>query len=166
MLPFECQHIQSLIFCPCPDKPAVDLPKEALVEMVGNKWFGEDRKANLLQHQQEADAAAVTLSVKLSVGGPSTKFHISVYEPKMSYYSRLGRVVAAYNSKQNSWHFPCSKARHSCLHKSVGKWHLFATQRELFKNVKSTKQETISPQPTTDQMDTSEMKEGFYPPIY
>lgn len=100
----------------------------------------------------------------LSVGGPYTKFHISVYEPKVSYYSRLGMVVAAYNSKQNGWHCPCSKARHSCLHKSVENWHLFATQRGLFKKVKSTEQETISPQPTTDRMDTSEMKEGSYPP--
>lgn len=81
----------------------------------------------------------------------------------MSYYSRLGRVVTAYDSKQNSWHCPCSKARHSCLHKAIGKWHLFVTKRQLFRRVKTTEEGTLPPQHTTKQ-DTSEAKEENYPP--
>ncbi|KAI4829488.1 hypothetical protein KUCAC02_023528 [Chaenocephalus aceratus] len=117
--------------------------------MAQEKWFGEERKASLVQWQQEAEPKGVPLSVQLTVGGPETKYHISVYEPKASYYSRMGRVVVAYNSKQNSWHCPCAKLRQSCTHKAIGKWHLFATRRQLFKKVKSTDiEESIPPERT------------------
>ena len=162
MLPFECQHLQSLLYCPRADNAPVTLSEEALVTMVHNKWFGEERKASLMQRQHMAGVEGVPLSVLLTVGGPSTKFHISVYEPKVSYYSRLGRVVTAYDSKRNSWHCPCAKARQSCTHKAIGKWHLFDTKRHLFGRVKSTDlEETLPLKHTTD---ASQTKEEIYPP--
>ena len=164
MLPFECQHLKSLLYCPRSENTPVILSEEALTKMVDNRWFGEERKTRLLQLQKKADADGVPLSVHLTVGGPAEKYHISVYEPKVSYYSRLGRIVVGYDSKKNSWHCPCSKARQSCLHKAISKWHLFHTKRHLFKRLKSTDLEgTISPQHTTDQ-DASQANEGNYPP--
>ena len=121
MLSFECEHLRSLLYSPMANANTVTLPEEALVTMVENKWFGEERKASLLHHQQEADAVGVPLSVKLSVGGPPSKFHISVYESKVSYYSRLGRLIVGFDSKRNTWHCPCATKpkRHSCMHKAI-----------------------------------------------
>ncbi len=39
----------------------------------------------------------VPLSVEVTVGGPPSKKFISIYEPKLSYHSRLGRIIAAYD---------------------------------------------------------------------
>ncbi|XP_053289770.1 uncharacterized protein LOC128450385, partial [Pleuronectes platessa] len=163
MLPFECHHIQSLLYCPRTDGQTVTLAGEALERMVENKWFGEERKAGLLRFQKNADAEGVPLSVHLTVGGPPSKFHISVYEKKVTYHSRLGRVIVAYDAKQNTWHCPCSKARQSCIHKAVAKWHLFVTKRELFRKVKSTEEETLNlTEISTVQYDSD--SEDSYPP--
>ena len=164
MLPFECHHIQSLLYCPRTDGQTVTLPGEALDRMVENKWFGEERKAGLLRCQKNADAEGVPLSVHLTVGGPPSKFHISVYEKRVTYYSRLGRVIVAYDAKQNTWHCPCSKARQSCIHKAVAKWHLFVTKRELFRKVKSTEEETHNPTEISTVQYDSDAKEDSYPP--
>ncbi|XP_056453234.1 uncharacterized protein LOC130387964 [Gadus chalcogrammus] len=164
MLPFECHHIQSLLYCPRTDGETVTLPGEALERMVENKWFGEERKAGLLRCQKNADAEGVPLSVHLTVGGPPSKFHVSVYEKKVTYYSRLGRVIVAYDSKQNTWHCPCSKARQSCIHKAVAKWHLFVTKRELFRKVKSTEEETLNLTEISTVQYDSDSKEDSYPP--
>lgn len=126
-------------------------------------WSRINGLVRCARRQHEADTEGVPLSVQLTVGGPSTKIHTLVYEPKLSYYSRLGRVVTAYDSKQNSWLCPCSKARHSRIHKAIGKWHLFVTKRQLFSRVKTTEERNLSPQHTTEQ-DTSEAKEENHPP--
>ena len=68
--------------------------------MVQNKWFEEERKASLIQRQKEADAEGVPLSLELTIGGPPAKYHNSVYEPKVSYSSRLQRTIIAYDSKK------------------------------------------------------------------
>ena len=78
------------------------LTAEALETMVENKWFGEERKASLLRCQQNADADGVPISLHLSVCGPPSTFHIPVHEPKVTYYSRLGRVIVSYDTKQNN----------------------------------------------------------------
>uniref|UniRef100_A0A8C6KJQ0 HMG domain-containing protein n=1 Tax=Nothobranchius furzeri TaxID=105023 RepID=A0A8C6KJQ0_NOTFU len=164
MLPFECHHIQSLLYCPRIDCQTMTLTAEALETMVKNKWFGEERKTNLLRLQENADAEGVPLSVQLTVGGPQSKFHISVYEKKITYYSRLGRVTVSYDAKQNNWHCPCAKPRQSCMHKAVAKWHLFITKRELFRKVKSTEAEVPNPTQTTADQNASEAEEDGYPP--
>ena len=85
--------------------------------------------------------------------------YISVYESKVSYYSRLGRLIVAYDIKHNSWHCPCNKTKHSCTHKAIAKWHLFVTDRQLFRRVKTTEETEVTPlsEPTV---------EGNYPPRY
>lgn len=153
MLPYECQHLMSLLYCPRADNHTVTLTAEALDTMVQNKWFGVERKAHLLDFQKNANAEGVPLSVHLTVGGPPSKFHISVYEPKIAYYSKMGRVIVSYDTKKNNWHCPCSKPRQSCTHKAVAKWHLFVTKRELFRKVKSTETEMPHPTEATTEQD-------------
>ncbi|XP_073346956.1 uncharacterized protein, partial [Pagrus major] len=164
MLPYECQHLQSLLYCPRADGQTVTLTAEALDTMIANKWFGVERKASLLHRQQNAVAEGVPLSVHLTVGGPPSKFHISVYEPKITYSSKMGRVIVSYDTKQNNWHCPCSRPRQSCIHKAVAKWHLFTTKRELFRKVKSTETEMPNPTQSTTDKNVRESKEDSYPP--
>ncbi len=94
--------------------------------------FGEQAKTTCVATKAAANAAGVPLSVELTIGGPSTKKYISVYEPEVSCYSRLGRVIASYDSARNTWHCPCAKPRRSCLHKNIARWHLFQLHRQLF----------------------------------
>ena len=164
ILPFECHHLRSLSYCPRSESKVPVLSEESLVLMVQNKWFGEERKASLIQRQKEADAEGVPLSLELTIGGPPAKYHISVYEPKVSYYSRLQRTIVAYDSKKNSWHCPCAKPKQACKHKAIGKWHLFQTKRHLFRRLKSTDSEGTLPPQLTSEQDGSQREEGNYPP--
>lgn len=141
MLPFECQLIRALLYCSRLDNTQVTLTEEALVTMVENKWCDGKRKSSLIQRQCEGKGEG---AVQLTVVGPSTKFIFR----EVSYYSRLGSVVTAYDGKLNTWHCRCLKARQSCIHKAVGKWHLFVTKRILFWRVKTTEEGTVPPQHT------------------
>ncbi|XP_077096666.1 uncharacterized protein LOC143748537 [Siphateles boraxobius] len=58
----------------------------------------------------------------------------------VSYYSRMGRVMVAYDKKKNNWHCPCARPRQSCIHKATAKWHLFQMIPQLFKRVKSSEE--------------------------
>ncbi len=140
ILPFECCHVKSLSFGKLVDNPNVALTENSLSQLVQQKWFGEARKAQLLKLQQEANTAETHLSFHVTVGGPSTKHFISVFEPTMSYYSRMGRVMVAYNKKKNNWHCPCARPRQSCIHKATAKWHLFQIMPQIFKRVKSSEE--------------------------
>ena len=60
----------------------------------------------------------------------------------------------------NTWHCPCSKPRMSCIHKYVAKWHLFETQRHLFRKVWSTERTSE----TTEQEPLPENRGITYPP--
>lgn len=102
------------------------------------KWFGEARKVQLLKMQQDALTAETPLSFNVTVGGSSTKYYISVFEPTVSFYSRLGRVMVAYDRKKNNC--PCARPRQSCVHKATAKWHLFQMIPQLFKRVKSSEE--------------------------
>ncbi|XP_054596456.1 uncharacterized protein [Nothobranchius furzeri] len=137
ILPYECIHLKSLTFSPRSDTPPTILEEEVLSDIVSAKIFGDVRKQSCLNLQSKSAAAGVPLSVDVTVGGPSSKKFISVFEPKVSCYSRLGRVMVAFDMKKRSWHCPCAKPRLLCLHKSVAKWHLFQTDREMFKTKES-----------------------------
>lgn len=139
LLSYQCIHIRSVSYCTSTAEP-VTLKESVLTEMVKARWFGEEKKRLCLAHQQLANNSCIPLSVETSVGSFPTKKLISVFEPKVSYYSRLGRVIVVYNKKLNSWHCPCAKERRSCLHKYIAKWHLFQTDRELFRTVFSTEE--------------------------
>ncbi|XP_016305323.1 uncharacterized protein LOC107660517 [Sinocyclocheilus anshuiensis] len=128
---FECIHLKSLQFCPWPNRIPVVLDEDVLADMIATNVFGEQTKTACVATKAAASAAGVPLSVELTIGGPSTKKYISVYEPKVSYYGRLGRVIASYDSTRNTWHCPCAKPR-SCLHKNIARWHLFQLHCQLF----------------------------------
>ncbi|XP_056593455.1 uncharacterized protein LOC130412248 isoform X2 [Triplophysa dalaica] len=137
ILPSECCHVKSLSFCPEVDHPNVTVTENSLSQLVQQECFGEARKAQLLLLQQQANTADTPLSVHVTVGGPSSKYFISVFEPEKSYYSRMGRVMVAFEKNKSSWYCPCAKPRQSCIHKDTAKWHLFQMLPELFKNILS-----------------------------
>ncbi|XP_015251326.1 PREDICTED: uncharacterized protein LOC107098268 [Cyprinodon variegatus] len=58
--------------------------------MVSEKWFGRDRKDQCLARQKAAIEAEMPLSCKVNFSGPPSKRFISVFEPSITYYSRLG----------------------------------------------------------------------------
>ncbi len=158
---FECNHIKSLAFCPRSTDDTITLNEEELMEMVQQKWFGEDRKKKCIERQQAAGIIGVPLSVEVTIAGPSSKKYISVYEPKTSYYSRLGRVIVVFDSKKITWSCPCNKTKQSCVHKSIAKWHLFQTQKSLFRKVRTT--ERTDPIPSC-QHQTEDLQDQQYPP--
>lgn len=123
------------------------------------KWFGKARKAQLLLLQQEANTAETPLSFQVTCGSSSTKYLISVFEPTVSYYSRMGRVMVAYDKKKNNWHCPCARPRQSCIHKVTAKWHLFQMMQQLFKRVKSS--EVLN---TVHKSDETNGQDVSYPP--
>ncbi|XP_016302132.1 uncharacterized protein LOC107658183 isoform X1 [Sinocyclocheilus anshuiensis] len=129
---YQCMHISAASFCKSVVEQ-VSLEEDVLTEMVRGKWFSVKKKKECLALQQLANSSCVPLSVHTSIGISSAKKFISVFEPNVTSYSRLGRVMVVYNTELDSWHCPCTKLRRSCLHKYVAKWHLFQTQRELFR---------------------------------
>ena len=116
--------------------------------MVQNKWLSENTKKTCLDRRAKAESMKAPLSKIVELGNDASKIHVSILEPIMSYYSRLGRVMVAYDKKKNTWHCPCSKPRRSCPHKAIAKWHLNHTHKGLFKNTKNTEDliNTISTQ--------------------
>ncbi|KAK7133382.1 hypothetical protein R3I94_015303 [Phoxinus phoxinus] len=127
---YQCVHISAASFCKSSAEP-VSLQEEVLTAIVREKLFSEKKKKECLVLQQLANSSLVPLSVHTSIGVSTSKMFISVFEPSVSSYSRLGRVMVVYNTQLNTWHCPCTKVRRSCLHKYVAKWHLFQTHREL-----------------------------------
>lgn len=138
---FECPHIQSLQYCPPARDDDPSLEGDVLQEMVRQKWFGKEKQDQCLKRQREAIVAGTPLSCQLTICTPPTKKYISVFEPTVSYYSRLGRVIVTYDSKQLSWHCPCAKPRQSCLHKNIAKWHLFQVEPNSFRKTRSMEEE-------------------------
>lgn len=162
--PFECCHLMSLAFCPKDDGNSVHLREETLTEMVKDKWFGESRKDACIERQCMANEEDVPLSVEITFAGPSTKKYISVYEPKMSYYCRLGRVTVVYDSKKITWACPCNKIKQSCIHKAIAKWHLFQSQRALFQKVKTTERIDSMQIPQQQSESVDDCSDHQYPP--
>nr|XP_023685188.1 uncharacterized protein LOC111853001 [Paramormyrops kingsleyae]XP_023685189.1 uncharacterized protein LOC111853001 [Paramormyrops kingsleyae]XP_023685190.1 uncharacterized protein LOC111853001 [Paramormyrops kingsleyae]XP_023685191.1 uncharacterized protein LOC111853001 [Paramormyrops kingsleyae] len=132
-LPFsQCEHLHSLDYC-CDTACEEILNPTVLDEMVVLKFFGNEKKAVCLKRQKAAQAACVPFSVLVEFGGSHKQITLSIHEPMIHHYSRLGRVMVSYNSSDGTWHCPCAKARTSCIHKNIGKWHLFQMKRDLFR---------------------------------
>lgn len=153
---YRCHHLRSLDYCES-YTDASTLSESTLTDMVGLKWFGNERKTDCLQRQKLATQDNKPLSVATRITTPSSKRCISVYEPHASYYAQLGRIMVTYDVKQNSWHCPCARSRRSCLHKYIAKWHLFQTERQLFRTVQSTDQAS----PSNEHVDDAGL---LYPP--
>lgn len=66
--PFECDHLQSLSYCPRVGQIQTDLAEETLCMMVDQKWFGEARKHQLNNLKKESKAKGVPLSVSVQIG--------------------------------------------------------------------------------------------------
>lgn len=131
--------------------------------MVRAKWFGDEKKNTCLAHQQLAISSSVSLSVETLIGSPPTKKLISVFEPNVSYYSRLGHIIV-YNTNLNTWHCPCSKACRSCLHKYIAKWHLFQTDHKLFRTVFSREESPPQKANTTAEENSVTEDQALFPP--
>ncbi|XDV11224.1 hypothetical protein PO909_000220 [Leuciscus waleckii] len=160
----QCVHLKSLTYCTSYVSSPV-LSEETLNEMVNSRWFGKDKKKVCLDLQNLANANHMPLSVYSQIGIPQSKKYISVYEPTVSYYSRLGRVMVSYDTKKNLWHCPCAMTKRSCQHKYIAKWHLFQTHHELFRKVWCT-EEVEFQTPTEDggRHDEVELGNIPYPP--
>ncbi|CAI5686400.1 unnamed protein product [Oreochromis niloticus] len=104
------------------------------MEMVDLKFFGEAKAATCIKRQKAAQMAHAPLCVRVDFGGSSTQICLSVFEPEIHSFCRLGRIFVTYNALRNTWHCACAKPRLSCPHKSIAKWHLFQTQRDIFKS--------------------------------
>ena len=162
---YQCVHLKSLPYCTSHASHPV-LTEEKLTEMVNSKWFGEDKKQLCLNRQKLARDNKIPLSVQTELGTPLSKKCISVYEPTVSYYSRLGRVMVCYDAKKNTWHCPCLNSKRSCPHKYVAKWHLFETDPELFRKVRSTDEVEVPSTATEDRdsHDETDLEALLYPP--
>lgn len=143
IMPLECEHIQSLHFCPRATDFEGGLSESTLDTLVENLWFSLPEKEALLMKQQEAIANSTPLSVFLSVSGTETTFHVSVFEPKTSYFSRLGRVIVTHDNKKNTWHCPCTDGKDSCTHKATAKWHLFEKMPGMFTTSQSPEEDVM-----------------------
>ncbi|XP_016353485.1 uncharacterized protein LOC107697279 [Sinocyclocheilus anshuiensis] len=143
LLVAQCVHLSSVDYT-CAVAPSEDLSENVLTEMVERKWIGDIRKKRCLKLQHQAKSKGATFTSLVTIGAPDYMYYISMYEPKVSHYSKLGRVLVNYNAKINTWNCPCSKGRKSCLHKSIAKWCLYQMKKQLFKNLPET-EEGIEP---------------------
>lgn len=126
-----CEHFHSLDYC-CDTVFEELLDPSVLDEMVKLKFFGEVKKAVCLKRQKVAQTAHVPFSVLVALGDSQKQITLSIHEPTIHHFSRLGRVMVTYNSSAGTWHCPCAKPRMSCPHKNIAKWHLFQTNKQLF----------------------------------
>lgn len=135
----HCEHIRSLEYC---SGTAAEeyLHEDVLTEMVDLKFFGEAKKATCVKRLKNAQAAHIPFCVEVPFTEPPKQFCFSIYEPTLHQYSRLGRIMVTYNSTANTWHCPCAKPRMSCVHKNIGKWHLFQNNRDVFRTETATQQ--------------------------
>ncbi|KAK2833182.1 hypothetical protein Q5P01_017071 [Channa striata] len=125
-----CEHIRSVDYC---SKIAHEefLKTDFLEELVSMHIVEESMMANCKMRQKAAEKDHVPFSVLADLGGSTHQLCLSVYEPKIRRFSCFGRVIVTYNLKKQSWHCPCTNPRNSCPHKSIGKWHVFQTRRDL-----------------------------------
>lgn len=163
-LAFECDHLRSLTYC-LPGSDTIALEENILNQMVQEKWFSEAKKQTCQQLQTEANNKGVPLSCLVDIGGPRSKIFISVYEPHLSYYSRLGRVMVSYDSNKVEWCCPCAKQRQTCTHKCIAKWHLFQINPDLFKNIPDIDVEANeSRENATEDVEQLRQEQAQYPP--
>ncbi|XP_063077068.1 uncharacterized protein LOC134467077 [Engraulis encrasicolus] len=109
------------------------LHAKILDEMVAAKILTEAKRAMCLRRQKMAQVAKVPFSVHVDLEGSPKRMFLSVHEPRANDYSCLGRVMVSYDVDSNVWLCPCTKGPMSCLHKSIARWHVFQTHRDLFK---------------------------------
>lgn len=137
---FQCIHLKSVCYSSRALESDTILLEEVLSSMVETKWMSSNTRKLCLERQAEAESIKSPLSkvIEFEFDQDDSKIHVSVLETQISYYARLGRVMVTYDKKRNTWHCPCAKARRSCPHKAIAKWHLNQTHSCLFQKVRST----------------------------
>lgn len=66
------------------------------------KWLSK----NGLTSKKKAEEHGECFASYVNLGGSSYLHYVSVFEPKVSCYNRLGRIMVLYNAKNNTWHGP------------------------------------------------------------
>lgn len=161
---FECIHLRSLAFSPTTTSD-ITLHDEVLREMVETKWFGEGTMKTCLHRKEMSETMGSSLSKEVCFGENTSLIFLSVFEPRISFSCRLGRVMVHYNKKLNTWHCACCKPTSSCPHKAIAKWHLFQTHPKLFKKVKTTEKEAFDTYTNdADCNDDEQSSDVLYPP--
>ncbi|XP_039602222.1 LOW QUALITY PROTEIN: uncharacterized protein LOC120524435 [Polypterus senegalus] len=135
---FESFHLRSLAFSPVTAMSDITLQEEVLTRIIQAKWFGKETMKTCLHRKQMAETQQTPLSKEISLGEEKSQIYLSVFEPHISFRSRLGRMMVHYNKKLNTWHCASCKPVSSCIHKAISKWHLYQTRPEHFKKVKTT----------------------------
>lgn len=127
-----CSHIRSIDYC---RETAAEkfLREDILRDMMALRFFVEAKAAICVKRQKAACAVHVPLCVPVDFGGSPSQICLSIHEPDIHSFSRLGRLMVTYNTQRNTWHCHCTKPRTSCPHIHISKWHLFQTQRHFFK---------------------------------
>lgn len=157
----QCPHLRSVDFC-YTHAEIEDLKSGLLEQLAANKWIGKDMARKCLDHQDQAAQHRAPLVTLVALGG-SHCLYLSVFESKVSQYSRLGRVFVTYYVNRKLWHCDCSRGRIACLHKCVAKWYLFQTNKELFSSDaeldKSISMEDSSTENSTGTVSGEELKQ-------
>nr|XP_021322522.1 uncharacterized protein si:ch73-341k19.1 isoform X3 [Danio rerio] len=136
----QCLHLSSVDYC-CAVAPTEGLSEEVLDQMVDQKWFDNITKNQCLKQQNRAKSEGATFTSLVTIGGSDNMYYISIFEPEVAHYCKLGRVLVNYNAKTNTWDCPCSESGNSCLHKSIAKWCLFQMKKQLFKTMPNAEEE-------------------------
>lgn len=126
----QCPHLRSVDFC-INHARHEDLDPFVLEELVGNNLIGKEMKAKCQKHRDHAAQNSAPLVSLVDLGGNHC-LYFSVFEPKMTQNSKIGRLFVTYNIQGRFWHCDCSQGRIYCLHKCIAKWYLFQTNRKLF----------------------------------
>ncbi|XP_041844142.1 uncharacterized protein LOC121641866 [Melanotaenia boesemani] len=164
---YLCIHLESLAYSTSYTSSPL-LQEETLTEMVNCNWFGEDIKKVCLDCQKLAKDNCVPLSVLSEIGTPKSTKYISIYEPNISFYPSLRRVLVSYDTKQKSWHCSCASPKESCPHKYIAVWHLFETHRELLGKVQSSQEVDRWTAATTEDeenQDETDLWDATNPPV-
>ncbi|XP_035476664.2 uncharacterized protein LOC118292088 isoform X2 [Scophthalmus maximus] len=167
LLGFDCVHVRSLEFSPVTTASPIDLDKGVLTEMVESEWFCKRTERVCLRRKLTADTQGAPLTVEVNLGEEQGHIYFSVLEPRISSYSKLGRVMVHYDKTRDKWHCHCSKARKSCPHTSIAKWHLHQSRPDFFKTIEDCPDESFESFSTeeTHVEDTAQADDGLlFPP--
>lgn len=130
-LPFsQCPHLRSVDFC-INHARSQDLDPSVLEELVANNLIRKEMKAKCQKHRGHAAQKSAPLVSLVDLGGNHC-LYFSVFEPKVTPNSKIGRLFVTYNIRGRYWHCDCCQGRIYCLHKCLAKWYLFQTNQKLF----------------------------------
>ena len=131
-LSFECPHVRSVLYAS--RGKAIELQASKLLQMRDSKFVTEERHDELLNLLESNSGNDSPLLVQIpSMENHSSRFmYLSVKTNTQRYWSRIGRVIVAYDTLQNTFTCKCSASKRYCIHKAVGKWCVYQEMPECF----------------------------------